>query len=610
LQRTDAIHHYEILDKAPEEDFDNIVMLASRICDTQSAVISLIDNNRQWLKAACGIDQPETPISAALYAHAIAQSTILEVNDTRIDVRFAAKRFVTGKPQIRFFAGIRILGGDGTPIGSLCVFDPAPRSQGLTQVQQMTLQVLAEQVQSLLELRRSILERQAQAVKQSALTKELMHGAEHDVLTGLPHRGVFHKRLIAGMGEADRKGVRVALMLVDVDHFKQINDSLGHDVGDALLCSFADRLRTVVRNTDCVARLGGDEFGIILAGLERDEEITAVVRSLSERLHAPMVHNGRQVDCQASIGLALYPDHAKTAEALTKCADLALAEAKRSRGSVETFQPSMVEAFARETQMRVIARDCIEGRYIVPYFQPKIELASGALVGFEALVRCERDDGPPVSPEVFALAFRDRKLAAEISLQMMTRILDDVHAWSDCGLGFGHVAINSCAADFRTDDFAERLLGGLEARGLKPGLIELEVTEDVFLGRGAHHVKRALSILSERGVRIALDDFGTGYASLVHLKQFPVNVLKIDRSFIAGIGQNPDDSAIVRALIGLGHSLGIETVAEGVETRAQASFLKTHGCDIGQGFLYSPAQPAQMIPDLIAYLKNKNLNQY
>uniref|UniRef100_UPI003593EB57 sensor domain-containing phosphodiesterase n=1 Tax=Blastomonas sp. TaxID=1909299 RepID=UPI003593EB57 len=531
--------------------------------------------------------------------HAIGADDIYVVNDAHLDPLFARNPLVTGAPYIRFYAGMRILAADGTPIASLCVFDPAPRQQGLTEDQQVTLRVLAAQVESLLELRRSIIEREAQVEAQTALSKELRHVAEHDELTGLPHRGVFNKRLIAAIRDAERDGTRAAVMLIDVDHFKQINDSLGHDVGDALLCSFAKRLRTVMRASDTVARLGGDEFGVVLHGIKRDEEIDAISRSLNERLHRPMEHNGRQIDCRASIGLAIYPDHADTPEELTKCSDLALAEAKQSRGCIEMFRPSMGEEFARDTQMLRIARQAIEGHCIVPHYQPKIDLATGALIGFEALVRCNIIDGMPVLPEMFELAFADRELAAAISRQMLSHVLGDMRDWVDRGLDFGHVAINTCAADFQTNDFAERLISRIKEHGLQPGLIEVEVTEGVFLGRGAHHVARALSLLSEHGIRIALDDFGTGYASLTHLKQFPVDVLKIDRSFVAGIGKNPDDTAIVRALIALGHSLGIATVAEGIETAGQARFVASHGCNIGQGFLYSRAHAAKQVPSII-----------
>ncbi|GGB56833.1 EAL domain-containing protein [Blastomonas aquatica] len=601
-QRRKAIGEYQILDSPPETNFDEITMLVARLCETNSAAISFIDDHRQWFKATCGIDERETPIDVSFCLHAIASETVFVVNDAHLDPLFANNALVTGAPFIRFYAGMRILSGDGTPIASLCVFDPHPRALGLTTDQEATLRVLAGQVQSLLELRRLLIEREEQVAAQIALADELRYVAEHDVLTGLPHRGPFNTRLRTAILDAEEDGTRIALMLIDVDHFKQINDSLGHMVGDAMLISFANRLRTIIRASDNVARLGGDEFAVLLTGINRTEEVSTIVQSLTERLNKPMEHDGRLVDCRASIGLAIYPDHAHTAELLTRCSDLALAEAKQSRGCVETFRHSMGDEFERESAMLQIARQGIELQRITPHYQPKVALNSRKVVGFEALVRCDLNDGPAILPEMFNLAFGDRELAAAISQQMIGRVLDDVRRWVDSGLEFGHIAINTCAADFRANDFAETLLANIERCRLDPRLIEVEVTEGVFLGRGAHHVARALSVLSDRGIRIALDDFGTGFASLTHLKQFPVDVLKIDRSFVAGIGINPDDTAIVRALIGLGQSLGIEIVAEGIETKAQAEFVETHGCNVGQGFLYSHAKPASCVPSMIQQL--------
>lgn len=600
MRRKIAIARYDILDSTAETDFDNIAMLAARICGTEAAAISFLDGHRQWFKARCGLDACETPIGVSFCAHAIEQPDIFLVKDARLDPRFASNALVLGPPFIRFYAGMPIIASDGTPIASLCVIDPAPRPNGLTEIEETTLRVLAGQVQALLELRRTNLLRAAQALVKSALSKELRHAADHDVLTGLPHRGVFHRKLRAAMEDAERNDTRVALMLVDVDHFKQINDSLGHDVGDAMLRGFAVRLRAVLRKSDTVARLGGDEFGILLTGIRRDDQIAAVIRSLQSRLQEPIEYNGRMVDCRASIGVAIYPDHAATPERLSKCSDLALAEAKRTRNCTEIFTPDLAEEFERGSRMLAVAKEGIEGQRIVAHYQPKIDLKSGVLVGLEALVRCDKAGTAPILPEMFALAFADRHLAVAISQQMFVQVLDDVRAWVDQGLQFGHVAINACAADFQADDFAERLLEQIDARQLDPRLIELEVTEGVFLGRGAHHVARALTMLSGQGMRIALDDFGTGYASLTHLKQFPVDVLKIDRSFVDGIGRNPDDTAIVRALIGLGSSLGIETVAEGIETWQQAEFVTAHGCNVGQGFLFSAARSRDHVPTLIA----------
>ncbi|MCL9997953.1 MAG: sensor domain-containing phosphodiesterase [Erythrobacter sp.] len=599
VQRHNAIANYAILDSAPEPHFDDIVRLVAQITGAQTAAISFIDDTRQWFKAKWGIASQETPLSVSFCVHTIDEGAPLVVKDATADPRFAGNPLVTGSPHIRFYAGMRILAGDGTPIAALCVFDSEPRPQGLTPLEETTLRTLAGQVEALLELRRLVLEREAQVVAQSRLSERLRHVAEHDDLTGLPRRNLFNRHLIETIEEARQRGTRAALLFVDVDHFKQINDSLGHDAGDALLCGFAQRLSNILRHTDTAARLGGDEFGVILNGIEREEQVADVVASLDRRLHEPIRHRGRLINCKASIGVAIYPDHASDPDGLMKCADLALAEAKLSRGRAETFTRRLMEEFDLETEMLAVAREGLEAGQLVAHYQPKIDLNTGALVGFEALVRCQTSEHVTIMPDSFAEAFDDRELAVAISRQMISSVLDDIRIWVDRGLEFGHVAINTGAADFRSNTFAEMLLDEIEARGLAPEMIELEVTERVFLGRGAQHVDRALSVLSKAGVRIALDDFGTGFASLTHLKQFRVDVLKIDRSFVSGIGKNFDDTTIVQALIGLGSSLGITTVAEGIETAAQAEFVKSHGCDIGQGFYFGKAQPREFVPSMI-----------
>jgi EAL domain-containing protein (putative c-di-GMP-specific phosphodiesterase class I) len=246
------------------------------------------------------------------------------------------------------------------------------------------------------------------------------------------------------------------------------------------------------------------------------------------------------------------------------------------------------------------ARAALAAGRIVPGYQPKICLRSGAVTGFEALARLRLGDRLTEHCDMFAAAFRDPELGRAIGSCVVSQALDDMCAWRRAGVDFGRVAINSCAADFAADDFAERLLAGLAKQELEPALLELEVTENTFLGRGAQHVHRAIQLLSSRGVRIALDDFGTGFASLSHLKAFTVDVLKIDRAFITNVERDPDNAAIVRAVVGLARSLGLETVAEGVETLGQAACVTHMGCCTGQGYLYGTAGPASAVPRLLA----------
>ena len=601
-RRSAIIDQYKILDTPAEPEFDEIARLAAAVCDTTFAAISFVCKDRQWFKAEIGLGIKQTPISVSFCSHAIRQSEILVVTDARVDPLFADNPLVTNHPDIQFYAGMPIISPDGVAIATLCVLDRMARPQGLTDVQKLTLRVLAKQVEAQLELRRSITERDFRAVEQRSTAKALRWIATHDSLTHLGNRTLFHAQLETAIKCAKKNGTRPAIILIDVDFFKQINDSLGHDAGDAVLCSFAERLRKVVRSGDTVARLGGDEFGIVLASVESTTHLETIVRSLNDRLRKKLEYNGRLIECRASIGVAIYLEHAVTAKSLVKCGDLALGVAKSTRGCAITFHPDMETDFERDIEMIARAKSAIEQDRIFPFYQPKMDLQTGQLAGFEALLRLKEADCKLGLPNTIRAAFVDTELAFVIGSRMIARVLDDMKTWVEAGIDFGQIAINTCAGDFAANDFAERLLDELRIRGLPPKLIEVEVTESVFLGRGSHYVWRALTTLNSYGVRISLDDFGTGFASLTHLKQFPVNILKIDQTFIAGLCESADDAAIVRALIGLGHSLGMETVAEGIETKAQAAFVTRCGCTLGQGFLFGKAAPAYDVPLLVGQL--------
>jgi len=399
--------------------------------------------------------------------------------------------------------------------------------------------------------------------------------------------------------QADGTNGKIAVLLLDVDDFKQVNDTAGHDAGDALLRAVAARLLASVRPNDVVARLGGDEFAVMLTGLHGEQDLLSILARMMAKLGEPFAHSGRSIVCKASIGASLFPDHAEQIQELMKCADIALYEAKaRGRGRACTFEPSMLAAWEEEAGMISSAREAIASEELVPFYQPKVNLTSGEIVGFEALLRWVRPDGEIVMPAAISAAFESPDLAQAISGLMIGGVLKDIRGWLDKGLDIGHVAINVSSADLRNESFVEQLLSSLCAAGVASSHIELEVTESVFLGRGAESVERSLRALSAAGISIALDDFGTGYASLSHLKQFPIDIIKIDQRFVRDLQDDPDDAAIVRAVLNLGYSLGIKTVAEGIETTAQADYLKMGGCHFGQGFLFSPAVPAAEVPSL------------
>ena len=425
--------------------------------------------------------------------------------------------------------------------------------------------------------------------------------ANHDVLTQLPNRAFFQQTLDQKLRDAELGNAKFGILLLDLDNFKQVNDTLGHDAGDALLCCFADQLRAAARADDFIARLGGDEFAIILNGVCDRFGIESAVQAILSRLKEPCVYGNKLIDCQASIGASLYPEHGTNRTELLKNADIALYVAKSSgRGVSKQFDASMRAEIQQRVSMLSLARDALADNRVEPFFQPKVDLKSGALAGFEALLRWHDARRGLQLPETISAAFHDLELAAQISDQMIEKVIHHIRAWLEQGVSFGHVAVNAAAAEFRRGNFAERLLEQLRLANIPTSMFQVEVTETVFLGRGAEYVERALKTLSREGIGIALDDFGTGYASLSHLKQFPVDLLKIDRSFVRDIAEDPDDAAIVRAVINLGKSLGIDTVAEGVETEEQARFLSAQGCDFAQGFLYGKAIPVAAVPALIA----------
>ena len=422
--------------------------------------------------------------------------------------------------------------------------------------------------------------------------------ATHDPLTLLPNRLALQDELDGAIALAAQSREKIGLLLFDVDNLKRINDTMGHDAGDALLRVFARRLTDVAPEGATIGRLGGDEFAIVMPVVGGPEDVERCAVSLIESLRAPFAFNGRTLDCGASIGASIFPDHGSNPTELLKSADLALYAAKSAgRGRIKLFRSEMRSELQRQFSMINLAKDALTNARVDAHYQPKINLRTNRLVGFEALLRWHDPMGGTHMPAEIRAAFDDPDLSIEITDRMLARVTGNVRRWLDQGFDPISVAVNTSANDFRYDDFAERVLESLARSGLPNRLIEIEVTETVFLGRGAHYVDRALRMLSAAGIRIALDDFGTGYASLSHLKQYPVDILKIDRSFISNLENSPGDAAIADAVIDLGRNLGLTIVAEGVETRAQADHLRERGCAVGQGFLFGhPATADRIFP--------------
>ena len=428
-----------------------------------------------------------------------------------------------------------------------------------------------------------------------AAQARIHHLAHHDALTGLPNRVSFMECVERAMLATAKTHAPMALLFIDLDHFKRVNDSLGHLVGDTLLRTVAARITACLRATDVVARFGGDEFVVLLAGLAHDGQHAAqaeeVARKLLECIALPLVAEGRPLSVTPSLGIALYPGHGSTAEELVKHADSAMYRAKaRGRATVQFFDHSIASSAYDALVMEGQLAQALERGEFELYFQPQVSAADGRLVGTEALIRWRHPEQGLLSADAFIPNAEQRPLMLPIGQWVLTEALRCVLRWQAMGLSVAPVAVNLSSVQFQSPGFVEAVAQALPPGGVGDGWLELELTERMLMDDvGA--VKERLDRLRAMGLHIAVDDFGTGYSSLGHLKELPIDKLKIDRSFVHDLPGNRDSAAITCAIIQMSRSLGLTVVAEGVETEAQRAFLAEQGCHELQGLLISPPLP-------------------
>ena len=437
----------------------------------------------------------------------------------------------------------------------------------------------------------------ADITQRKVAEEKLIHLAHYDALTGLPNRVLFNDRVKLHMAQAQRRGELVAVLVLGLDRFKVANDTLGQAVGDELLKQVSQRLSASVRKADTVARLSGDEFGLVLSGVVDGTHVNTAAQKLLETLALPFSINGYELFVTASIGISLYPADGEDEQTLIKSADTAMCRAKEmGRNNVQFYAPEMNRRTLHRLEMESGLRRAVERGEFLLHYQPKVDLTHGEITGFEALLRWQRpanagEKASLVSPAEFVPLLEETGLIVPVGEWIIDAACAQISAWRRAGVEPRPIAINLSARQFTDRKLAEVIKRALQVHLVESYLLELEITESSLM----NNTEQAIATLNELkalGLNISIDDFGTGYSSLSYLKRFPLDALKVDRSFVRDITTDTDDAAITLAIISMAHSLGLKVIAEGVETEAQLAFLAAHGCEQMQGYFFSRPVPA------------------
>ena len=428
--------------------------------------------------------------------------------------------------------------------------------------------------------------------------QSIRHMAHHDALTGLPNRSLFRDRLTHAMAQADRYHQKLAVMFLDLDRFKAINDTLGHNVGDQLLKIAAERLRSCVRDSDTVARLGGDEFTVIVEDIVEDHDAAAVAQKILDTLSQPFNLYGHEVFISVSVGVTLYPSDDENADNLLRNADSAMYRAKEFGRNNFQFYVAEMNIKARERlRLESSLRRALDRNEFMLYYQPRVSLESGRVIGAEALLRWRHPEMGLVPPSEFIPILDETGMIIPVGDWALREACRQNREWQDRGLPPIRVAVNLSVRQFMQKDLADTIVRALEAANLSAEHLEVEITEDLFLEHNQTNII-TLARLKNMGIHISIDDFGTGYSSLSYLKRLPIDTLKIDQSFVRDIG-DPDNKAIASAIIAMASSLRLNVLAEGVETDEQLAFLRAQGCNEIQGFSFSHPLPADEFAQLL-----------
>ena len=439
------------------------------------------------------------------------------------------------------------------------------------------------------------------AIERKRTELELVRLAHFDQLTSLPNRTLLRERVDHALARAMRAGSGVATLILDMDRFKEINDMLGHDIGDKLLVEAARRIRGCVRDQDTVARLGGDEFAVVLEGVSEAKEVLPVIERIIDSLADVTSIEGREVNSSTSIGIAMYPENGNDLSELLRAADLAMYQAKSAgRGRYRFFADAMQEEAQSRHALEWALRRAVERSEFELVYQPQLCLRTGSVIGVEALLRWMNPTRGLLTPYHFIAGLEEFGLINEVGEWVLQTACEQLRKWQSMRFAPMRMAVNVSAQQFEDPLLIDKIRSALKETKLSPELLELELTESCLMTDPAQ-AGALLREIRELGVRIAIDDFGTGYSSLTYLHEFPLNALKIDKNFVQSVESNDRGGPISKMIIGLAQNLGLEVIAEGVETEAQLQYMREHGCDVAQGYLYArPESPGDLTPWLQA----------
>ncbi|WP_170937063.1 MULTISPECIES: GGDEF domain-containing protein [Rhodomicrobium] len=582
---------------AHSEALREICAIASAVMETPISLVSMLHEKDQRFAAQIGLELGESSGGMAFFNQTMLTPEATLVEDAAADARFASNPLVTEPPHVRAYAGVPLEAEPGTPVGALCAIDFEPHA--FTDAQIALLTKLGAVASSVLHMHRMRLELKEEMAARHLREQDLWDAAHCDNLTGLANLKQFREFATAILDrQSQTRGC--ALILLDLDHFKSVNDRWGHAEGDVYLRRVAGQLTLSVRKQDLVARIGGDEFAILLTDIDGQEAPRRFAERILNNLHGIAEITGNPDLGRASLGIALAPLHASTLDDLYRCADAALYAAKTTgRNVCRLYIPRLDRRSANPANISREYRRALEAREFVPYYQPKFDLKTMTLVGFEALARWDTNDAGVLAPADFHGLFDDKELAPLLTRSMLMQMTAHRQAWQHTGLDCGVLGINASAADFLNEDFAREFLGVIADHQLRPQDFILEVTEQIILEDKDTRLFDMLKFLKKAGVLIVLDDFGTGYAGLKHLKNWPVDRIKIDRMFVRDCLEDARDRAIVDGIIKMAGALGLGVTAEGIETAEQLALLQSMNCEMGQGYLFARPMPAAEVPDYV-----------